>query len=147
MKKVYKHKALSPDMYLGRIEEDGKVYRNLEGPRKPDNYIGRVDLQSGKVYFSETGPEILVGHVELDNGKVFLSRLGETEYIGRVHDNGRIYHHKRLAFDQYLGKIKDMMSYAYGGAAFLLLVLPAFEAELAKEEPTSASKPEGTIST
>lgn len=135
MKKVYKHKTLAPDVYLGRVDDDGKVYRNTGGPRKPDQYIGRVDLQTGRVYSAETGPEVLVGHVELDSGKVHLTRLNHTEYIGRVNEKGRIYHHKRMAFDQYLGKIKDMLSYAYGGAAFLLLVLPVFEAELEKEEP------------
>jgi hypothetical protein len=134
MKKVYRHKRLAPDIYLGRVDDDGKIYRNIGGPRKPDNYVGRVELNTGKVFSAETGPETLVGHIELDSGKVFLNRLGTTEYIGRVNEKGRMYHHKRLAFDQYLGKIKDMMAYAYGGAAFLLLVLPVFEAELAKEQ-------------
>jgi hypothetical protein len=142
MKKVYKHKTLAPDVYLGRIEDDGKVYRNVGGPRKPDHYIGRVDLQTGKVYSAEAGPETLVGHVELDSGKVYLTRLNHTEYIGRVNEKGRIYHHKRMAFDQYLGKIKEMMSYAYGGAAFLMLVMPVFEAELTQDEPAPASKTE-----
>jgi hypothetical protein len=141
MKKVYKHKALAPDVYLGRVEDDGKVYRNVEGPRKPDHYIGRVELQTGKVYSAEAVPETLVGHVELDSGKVYLTRLNQTDYIGRVNEKGRIYHHKRMAFDQYLGKIKDMMSYAYGGAAFLLLVLPVFEAEPNQEDSASSSKP------
>jgi len=144
MKKVYKHKTLSPDVYLGRVEDDGKVYRNLGGPRKPDHYVGRVDLQTGKVYSAEAGPETLAGHVELDSGKVYLTRLSHTDYIGHVNDKGKIYHHKRMAFDQYLGKIKDMLSYAYGGAAFLLLVLPVFEAELAKEEPASTPASEGS---
>jgi hypothetical protein len=139
MKKVYRHKTLAPDVYLGRVEDDGKVYRNTGGPRKPDHYIGRVDLQTGKVYSAETGPEVLAGQVELDSGKVNLTRLNHTEYVGRVTDKGRFYHHKRMAFDQYLGKIKDMLSFAYGGAAFLLLALPVFEAELAKEEPASIS--------
>jgi hypothetical protein len=140
MKKVYKHKTLMPDLYLGRVDDDGKVYRNIGGPRKPDYYAGRVDLQTGKVFSAESGPEVLAGHVELDSGKVYLTRLNHTEYIGRVTDKGRIYHHKRMAFDQYLGKIKDMMSFAYGGAAFLLLVLPVFEAELVKEESAPSSK-------
>ncbi len=142
MKKVFKHKTLAPDIYLGRVEDDGKVYRNIGGPRKPDHYVGRVDLQTGNVYSAETGPEVLTGHVELDSGKVHLTRLNHTEYIGRVNEKGRIYHHKRMAFDQYLGKIKEMMSYAYGGAAFLLLVMPVFEEELAKDE--NAQKPENT---
>ena len=146
MKKVYKHKTLAPDMYLGRVEDDGKVYRNLGGPRKPDHYVGRVDLQTGSVYSAETGPETIAGHVELDSGKVYLTRLNHTDYIGHVNEKGRIYHHKRMAFDQYLGKIKDMLSYAYGGAAFLLLVLPVFEADLAKDESTSISSPEGLAS-
>jgi hypothetical protein len=144
MKKVYKHKTLARDVYLGRVEDDGKVYRNIGGPRKPDHYVGRVDLQTGKVYSAETGPETLAGSVELDSGKVYLTRLNQTDYIGHLNDKGRMYHHKRMAFDQYLGKIKDMMSYAYGGAAFLLLVMPVFEAELTKEETAPASKPLGS---
>ena len=140
MKKVYKHKTLAPDVYLGRVEDDGKVYRNVDGPRKPDHYVGRVDLQTGKVFSAESGPEVLVGHVELDSGKVFLTRLNQTDYIGRVNEKGRFYHHKRMAFDQYLGKIKDMMSYAYGGAAFLMLMLPVFEAELERDETASSEK-------
>ncbi len=142
MKKVYKHKRLAPDIYLGRVEDDGKIYKNTGGPRKPDNYIGRVELNSGKVYDAESGPEKYVGHVELDSGKVFLARLGTEDYVGKVTDKGRFYHHKRMAFDDYLGKIKDMTSYAYGGAAFLLLALPAFEAELQEKEQQTTQKKE-----
>jgi hypothetical protein len=144
LKKVYKHKTLAPDVYLGRVEDDGKVYRNLGGPRKPDNYVGRVDLQTGKVFSAESGPETLAGHVELDSGKVYLSRLNHTEYVGHVNEKGRMYHHKRMGFDQYLAKVKDMLSFAYGGAAFLLLVLPVFEAELVKEESASTISPKAS---
>lgn len=135
MRKVYKHKALAPDVYLGRVDEDGKVYKSLEGPRKPDSYIGRVEMNTGKVYDASSGAEKYVGRVELENGKVFISKVGPEEYLGRVNDKGRMFHHKRLARDQYLGKIKDMLSYAYGGAAFLLLVYPVFIEELEKEAP------------
>jgi hypothetical protein len=55
--------------------------------------------------------------------------LGPDEYLGRVHDDGKLYHHKQLAPDDYLGKVDEMISNDYGGAAFLLLVLPAVEEE------------------
>jgi hypothetical protein len=131
MKKVYKHKLLAFDTYLGRVDEDGKVYRSTE-PRKPEHYIGRVELNSGKVFDTAAGPEKYIGRVELASGKVFVARINnEEEYAGRVTDKGRFYHHKRLARDNYMGKIKDMMSFAFGGAAFLLLAFPAFEADQA----------------
>jgi hypothetical protein len=134
MKKVFKHKALAPDEYLGRVDEDGKVYKNIAGPNKPDSYIGRVELNTGKVYDATATAEHYIGRVEVETGKVFLARVGPEEYLGKVNDKGQFFHHKRLARDEYLGKINEMMSYAYGGAAFLLLVYPVFEAELAQAE-------------
>lgn len=41
--------------------------------------------------------------------------------------NGKLYHHKNLARDEYLGSVDDMRHLYLGGAAFLLLVLPAWE--------------------
>ncbi len=134
MKKVYKHKALLPDQYLGRVDEDGKVYQTISGPNRPDKYIGRVDLSTGKVFDAQVSPEKYLGRVEADSGKVFLAAIGPDEYLGRVHEDGRIYHHKRLAPDEYLGKVADMNSALYGGAAFLLLVLPVFIQEAEPEE-------------
>jgi hypothetical protein len=124
--KVYKHKKLARDQYLGRVEADGKVY---EGRYGKDKYVGRVDLENGNIYESRLGPDQLLGRVELDSGKVYFGRMGPDQYLGRVHQNGRLYLHKRLARDEYLGRIKDMPSFAHGGAAFLLLVLPAHEQE------------------
>jgi hypothetical protein len=126
MKKVFQHVALLPDQYLGRVDDDGKVYQSLHGPNRPDKYIGRVDLNTGKVYDAQVAVEKYIGRVELDNGKVFLATIGSDEYLGRVEKDGHIFHHKRLAPDQYLGKILDTASFAYGGAAFLLLVLPEY---------------------
>jgi hypothetical protein len=139
MKKVYKHKPLALDEYLGRVDEDGKVYKNVAGPRKLDSYIGRVDLTTGKVYDAGTTPERYLGRVDPE-GKVFLSALGAEEYLGKVHANGKMFHHKRLARDEYLGKVKDMGAVVFGGAAFLLLAMPVFQAELEKAEGEKAAK-------
>ena len=55
MGKVYRHKPGAPDEYLGRVEPDnGKVYRHRHGP---DEYVGRVELDSGKVYRHRVGPD------------------------------------------------------------------------------------------
>lgn len=127
MNKVYHHKPMSRDEYLGRVDESGKVYKNVAGPKKPDTYIGRVDLHTGKVFDASTVPEELVGRVDTDTGKVFRSKFGPDEYLGRVAEDGKLSHHKPLARDDYMGKVTDMSSYAHGGAAFLLLVYPLFE--------------------
>lgn len=136
--KVYKHRILARDQYLGRVDADGKVY---EGRYGRDKYVGRVDLESGNIYDSRLGPDQLLGRVELDSGKVYFSKLGADQYLGRVHQNGRLYLHRRLARDEYLGRIKEMPSFAHGGAAFLLLVLPAHEREA--QELTQRVKVEG----
>jgi hypothetical protein len=122
--KVYRNKPLAPDELLGHLEPDGKVYESRFGP---DKYIGRVDLDSGQIYEARLGPDKLVGHVALDSGKVYHPRLGPDEYLGGVDADGRCQRHIPLARDEYLGKVVEMESYAHGGAAFLLLVLPAWE--------------------
>lgn len=127
MKKVYQHKSLALDPYLGRVDEDGKVYKVTE-PRKPESYVGRIDLSTGKVYDVASTPERYLGRVEAD-GKVYLAVLGPDEYIGNVNEDGKLYHHKRLARDDYLGHVNDMGNVLFGGAAFLLLILPIWQAE------------------
>jgi hypothetical protein len=126
MNKVYLHKHLAPDDYLGRIDAEGKVYASRFGP---DKFIGRVDIRTGKIYEARMGPDNYIGRVDSQSGKVYRAKLGPDEYLGRVHDDGKLYHHKQLAPDDYLGKVDEMISNDYGGAAFLLLVLPAVEEE------------------
>jgi len=125
MGKVYRHKPGAPDEYLGRVEpENGKVYRHRHGP---DEYLGRVELESGKVYRHRHGPDKYLGQVRLDDGKVYSHRFGPDRHVAQVKPNGRIYRHKLAALDEYLGKVEDMHSLAEGGAAFFLLLLPVVE--------------------
>ena len=125
MGKVYLHVPGAPDEYLGRVEpENGKVYRHHRGP---DEYLGRVELDSGKVYRHRHGPDEYVGRVQLDDGRVYSHRVGPDRYVAEVKANGRIYSHKPISPDDYLGKVERMHSLAEGGAAYWLLLQPAVE--------------------
>ncbi len=137
--RVYLHKPAAPDLLLGRVDPDGKVYESRFGP---DKHIGRVEIDSGKIYESRLGPDKYLGRVELASGKIYRARLGPDEYLGRVNGDGEFHRHKPLAPDQYLGKMTEMASYAHGGAAFLLLVLPAWdEAHPAPAQPDTTEPP------
>ena len=138
MNKVYRHRPLATDEFLGRVGEDGRVYESRLGP---DKYIGRVDLENGKIYEARLGPDKHIGRVEVDSGKVYLAKFGPDEYLGRVEKDGKLYAHKRLARDEYLGKVVEMVSVVHGGGAFLLLVVPAVEesAEGTGEQEDEAS--------
>ena len=103
----------------------GKVYRHK--PSAPDEYLGRVEPESGKVYRHRLGPDEYLGQVHLDDGEVYSHRLGPDQYVAKVKSNGRIYGHKSIAPDDYLGKVEGMHSLAEGGAAFFLLLLPVIE--------------------
>jgi hypothetical protein len=122
--KVYLHKPATPDELLGRMDEDGKAYETRFGP---DRYIGRVDISNGKIYASRPGPDKHIGEVALETGKVFTARFGPDDYVGRVQADGDLYLHKPVAPDQYIGREAGMPSYAHGGAALLLLVLPEIQ--------------------
>jgi hypothetical protein len=52
MNKVYLHKPMGKDELLGRVGGDGKVYDERFGP---DEYIGWVNLEDGKIYISRVG--------------------------------------------------------------------------------------------
>jgi hypothetical protein len=65
---------------------------------------------------------------------VFSASFGPDDYVGRVQADGKLYLHKPIAADQYAGKVADMPSYAYGGVALLLLVLPEIEKPADVEE-------------
>jgi hypothetical protein len=138
MNKIYRHVRLSPDEYLGRVDQDGKVYEHRTGS---DRYSGRVELKNGKIYESRFGPNKYIGRVEPDSGKVYMSRLGPDRYLGRVRKNGHCYLHRRLRRDEYMGKIKDMSSLVHGGAGFLLLLLPLIE-EIKEDERAALEEDE-----
>jgi hypothetical protein len=134
---VYRQKPMAPDELLGRVDPDGKVYESRFGP---DKYVGRVEVDTGKIYEARLGPDKYLGSVALDSGKVYRHKpMAADEYLGRVDADGKFHRHKPLAPDEYLGKMTPMASYAHGGAAFLLLVLPAFE-EIAEEKVKTEKK-------
>jgi hypothetical protein len=137
MSKVYRHIPLAPDEYLGRVEEDGKVYETRPGF---DHCVGRFDLSDGKIYETRLGPDKYLGRVDLSTGQVYLARLGPDEYIGKVRKNGHCYRQVALARDIYLGKVKDMLSFGHGGAAFLLLIYPKVEEIKAAEQKEAEDK-------
>lgn len=136
--KVFRHKPLAADELLGRVEPDGRLYESRFGP---DKYIGRVEIDSGKIYEARLGPDKYIGRVELDSGKVFRAKVGPDEYLGRVNGDGEFHRHKSLAADQYIGKLTEMASYAHGGAAFLVLALPAWDEAEAEAGAAEAKEP------
>ena len=125
MVKVYLQRpGVAHDKLLGRVEEDGRVYRTQLGP---DDQIGHVDLESGKVYAQRLGLDEYIGRVDLDSGKVWQDvTAGPDEYLGRVHEGGRMECHVAGEADDYMGRIAGDASLAQAGAAFLLLVWPVY---------------------
>jgi hypothetical protein len=123
--KVYLRKAgIAHDKLLGRVEDNGRVYRTYLGP---DDEIGHVHLDSGKVYAQRLGNDDYVGRVDLDNGRIWRDvTAGPDEYLGRVHQDGRMDYHVAGRADEYIGRMEDVASLAQAGAAFLLLVWPAY---------------------
>jgi hypothetical protein len=124
MNKVYLHRSMAPDEYLGRVDDRGRVYEARFGP---DKYIGRIDLQTGRIYEAQLGPDHHLGDINLENGRVTLGRFGPDEYYGRVAEDGKLFLQARLAPDDYIGKVVEMVSLAHGGAALLLLVRPVLD--------------------
>ncbi|MDY7075691.1 MAG: hypothetical protein SXV54_02075, partial [Chloroflexota bacterium] len=80
------------------------------------------------------------GEVHLGSGKVHCQGVGPDRYVAEVKSSGRIYHHESLAPDEYLGKVEGMHSLAEGGAALLLLLLPAFEGAAIEAESVAMSE-------
>lgn len=136
---VYRQKALAPDLKVGRVEPDGRVYADQFGP---DRYVGRVEVDTGRVWESHLGPDKLIGHVEPATGRCFHARFGPDEYVGRAAGDGRLYRHVPVALDEYVGSIEHMPGLAHAGAALLLLVLPSLEAEQQARQD-AASDPSG----
>ena len=125
MSKVYLQRGGAlPDELLGRVGSNGRVHRTCLGP---DDEIGRVNLETGKVYAQRLGPDEYIGRVDLNNGKVYRHvAAGPDEYLGRVHEDGRMHYDVASRVDEYIGRIAGDASLAQAGAAFLLLVWPAF---------------------
>ena len=123
--KVYLQKAgIAHDKLLGRVEANGRVYRTYLGP---DDEIGHVDLEIGKVYAQRLGIDEYIGRVDLDDGRVWRDvTAAPDEYLGRVHEDGRMHYHVASQPDDYIGRIAGDTALAHAGAAFLLLVWPAF---------------------
>jgi hypothetical protein len=112
------------DKLLGRVEDNGRVYRTHLGP---DDEIGHVHIESGKVYAQRLGNDEYVGRVDLVNGKVWRDvTAGPDEYLGRVHEDGRMDYHVAGRADEYIGRIAGDASLAQAGAAFLLLAWPGY---------------------
>ena len=131
MKAYLQRAGILHDKLLGRVEENGRVYRTYLGP---DDEIGHVHLETGKVYAQRLGNDEYIGRVDLDNGKIWRDvTAAPDEYLGRVHEDGRMDYHLAGRADEYIGRIAGEVSLAQAGAAFLLLVLPAY-AEEQKEE-------------
>ena len=132
MSKVYLAISVAPDRLLGRIDDNGKIYRSQVGP---DDEMGHVDLSTGEIYEQHFGPDKKVGHVALSSGKVYATRLGPDAYVGEVSADGRMHRHQTLATDEYIGKVDQFLSYAHSAGAMLLLVLPVLEPDTSSETP------------
>jgi len=129
MNKVFRNKSLAPDSYVGHVEFDGKVYENRLGP---DKFVGHVELDSGKIY----GPGLnnYLGTVALDSGKIYRHKpLAPDEHLGHVDGDGKFYR-QRFGPDEYIGQIEGATNYALSGAAFMLLVWPEIEKEIAEAQ-------------
>ena len=80
--------------------------------------FGDVELESSA---------LVEGDVVSVDGKVWRHvAAGADEYLGRVHEDGRMDYHVAGRVDEYIGRIAGDASLAQAGAAFLLLVWPAF---------------------
>jgi hypothetical protein len=124
MKVYLQRPGILHDKLLGRVEDNGRVYRTYRGP---DDEIGHVHLDSGKVYAQRLGNDEYIGRADLDDGKVWRDvTAGPDEYLGRVHEDGRMDYHVAGRADEYIGRIAAGASLAQAGAAFLLLVWPAY---------------------
>ena len=116
MAKIYQHRAMRGDKYIGKINKEGKVYREKFGP---DEYIGRVDYESGKVYAHRRGKDDYLGSVN-EEGKIFGHKFGPDDYVASIDKDHKIYAHKAMARDDYLGRVDEMMHMVEAAAAWFL---------------------------
>jgi hypothetical protein len=107
------------------------VYRTHLGP---DDEVGHVQAD-GKVYAKRLVRDEYVGRIGLDDGKVWQHvPAGLDEYLGRVREDGRMHGHLAARPDDLIGRVDGGASLPHAGAAFLLLVWPAFVAGQEEEK-------------
>lgn len=116
MAKIYEHRAMRSDKYIGKVNKDGKVYREKFGP---DEYVGRVDYESGKVYAHRVGRDDYLGSVN-EEGKIYGHKFGPDNYEASVDKDNKIYAHKAMARDDYVGHVDEMMHMVEAAAAWFL---------------------------
>lgn len=136
MSNVYLALPGAPDRLLGRVEDDGRIYRSRAGL---DDLVGHVNLVTGAVYEQRFGPDKKVGHVDLSSGRVYTTHFGPDTHVGQVDADGRMRLHQALAADDYVARVDEFRSYAHAAGALLLLVMPALEVEPPSEPSEEAS--------
>ncbi len=129
MAKIYRHRTMRSDDYVGSIDKEGKVYREKFGP---DEYVGRVDYESGKVYAHRTGLDDYLGSVN-DEGKIYGHQFGPDKYAATVNDEHKIYAQKTLARDDYVGRVEEMTHMVEAAAAWFLFFADADQADADSE--------------
>ena len=125
MAKIYRHRAMRSDDHIGSVDKDGNVYREKFGP---DEYIGRVDYESGKVYVHRKGIDDYLGSVT-DDGKIYGHQFGPDKYEATVNEENKIYARKSLARDDYLGRVDEMTHMVEAAAAWFLFFADESDAE------------------
>jgi hypothetical protein len=111
--KIYRDVPLLPDVLIGRINEEGKVFDVESGE---EEYIGYIDYKEGEVYDPD---EDLMGWIEND-GTIIGQYEDEKEEIGYVTDDGEVYGYDDEGQELYLGKVTPMQDATEGAAAMLL---------------------------
>ena len=110
--KIYRDEALTPDNYVGRIDERGKVSR-VELDK--DDYLGWIDYEEGDIYDEH---DDIIGWVEKD-GEVIRLVDDEEEEIGFVTEEGELYWYDKNGEEEFFGKLKHMEDISEGAAALL----------------------------
>jgi hypothetical protein len=112
---IYKHRPRRPDEYVGRIDPDnGRIYSERLGP---DKYIGRVDYTESQVYAHRPGPDDYLGRVD-KSGHIYAHQFGPDAYAARIEADGKLYRHIPHGRDAYLGRLENMRHPVEGAAAF-----------------------------
>jgi len=113
--KIYRDKALSPDKYVGRIDDRGKVFRVELGE---DDYLGWIDYEEGDIYDTD---DTIIGWVE-DDGEILSFLNDEEKEIGFVTEEGELYWYSEDAEEEYFGTIRGMEDISEGAAGLLFFL-------------------------
>ena len=130
MAKIYLHRAMRSDEHVGSVNKEGKVYREKFGP---DEYVGRVDYETGKVYAHRTGFDDYLGSVN-EEGRIYGHQFGPDDYAASVDKENKIYAHKSMARDDYVGRVDEMMHMVEAAAAWFLFFANESDSEEATDE-------------